>query len=59
MERLFKSWTEIGQRAAIIVLRTVLNCCLQREIERAAVCEGVEARVRAEARRGPAVADGD
>ncbi len=30
------TWNEIGQLAAIIVLRTVLNFFLQREIDKAA-----------------------
>ncbi|MCI0457222.1 MAG: DUF1622 domain-containing protein [Gemmataceae bacterium] len=33
------TWTEIGQLAAIIILRTVLNYFLQKEIEKAAYTE--------------------
>lgn len=38
------TWTEIGQLAAIIVLRTALNYFLQREIDQAAEPSGNEPR---------------
>ncbi len=35
------TWTEIGQLAAIVVLRTVLNYFLQKEIDKASARRGV------------------
>ena len=37
------SWTDIGQLAAIVVLRTVINYFLQRDIDRAAAQESAKA----------------
>ena len=37
------TWTEIGQLAAIVVLRTVINYFLQRDIDRATAQEAAKA----------------
>ena len=39
------TWTEIGQLAAIAVLRTALNYCLQAEIDKAEARRAVPARI--------------
>lgn len=46
------TWNEIGQLAAVIALRTVLNFFLQMEIEKSALKRGPENSVAAEHRKG-------
>lgn len=46
------TWNEIGQLAAVIALRTILNFFLQMEIEKSALKKGPENPIAAEHRKG-------